>query len=190
MNKKAEIKKIVKDVCEKDGNMQWEMHVTPVLINAMKLAEVLKADKEVVEISVYLHDIARISGKPKDHHIEGAKMAEEILTKLNYPKPLIEKVKYCILNHGSSFKECKTLESKILLSADAMAHLDTVPGLLWVAVSDSKMNFKDAFDWVDRKIEKAWNKKIQLPEAKEMAKFKHEAARLVLDSSRRYLYGN
>jgi uncharacterized protein len=189
MDKKtAEIRKIVKDICEKDGKMQWEMHVTPVLDNAMRLAKMLNADKKVVEISVYLHDIARLKGKP-NHEIEGAKMAEKILSKLGYPKPFIEKVRYCILNHRSSFKECKTLEAKILNSADAMAHFDNIPWMFWVAIREEKKELKDAFEWVDKKVDKGWNNKIQLPEAREIARPKYEAAKLLLDSSRGYLYG-
>ena len=115
MDKKVEIRKTLKEICDKDGMLQWEMHIIPVLKNAMNLAEMLKADKDVLEMGAYLHDIARISGKEGDHHIEGAKMAEEMLKKAGYPKPFIEKVSYCIRNHGSSFKECKTLEAKYLI---------------------------------------------------------------------------
>lgn len=188
MNKKiTEIRKISKGVCDKDGKLQWEMHIMPVLDNAMKLADLLKADKEILETAVYLHDIARISGKEGDHHIKGAEMAREILAKMGYETPFIENVSYCILNHRSSFSECKTLESEILNSADAMAHIDSIPWLIWIAVDSGKMSFKEAFEWVDKKVEKGWNLKIQLPEARKLAKPKYEAAKIILDSARRYL---
>ncbi len=188
MDKKKEIRKMVKDICEKQGKMQWEMHIMPVLNNALKLADLLKADKEILETAAYLHDIARISGKEGDHHIKGAEMAREILTKVGYEKPFIEKVSYCIQNHGSAFKECKTLESKILNSADAMAHIESVAWLIWLITASDKMSLKDAFEWVDKKVDKGWNKKIQLPEAREMARPKYEAAKIILDSTRKYLY--
>jgi len=68
MDKKVEIRKTLKEICDKDGMLQWEMHIIPVLKNAMNLAEMLKADKDVLEMGAYLHDIARISGKEGDHH--------------------------------------------------------------------------------------------------------------------------
>lgn len=188
MDKKiSEIRKISKDICDKNGTMDWEMHVMPVLKNAMELAGKLKADKEVVEISVCLHDIARLSGSEEDHHIAGSKMAAKILKKLGYPKPFIEKVEYCVLNHGALYMECKTLESKIVNSADAMAHLETPLWLVWIAGVVQKKNFRESFEWVDKKIENGWKNRFQLSEAREMARPKYEAAKIILDSTRRYL---
>jgi len=187
--KTAEIRKIVKDICDKGGQMQWEMHIMPVMSNAMKLAGMLNADKKIVEISVYLHDIARLREKREDHHhIKGAKMAEEILTKLGYEKTFIKKVSYCIICHRGPSRNCKTREAKILNSADAMSHFDNVPYLFWIATACKGMGFKEALEWVDYKMEKGWNEKMQ-PEAKKLYKPKYEAAKLLLDSSRGYLYG-
>ena len=51
-----------------------------------------------------LHDIAAPSeyGPMEEHHIYGAKIADELLHKLNYPENKIEHVKKCIENHRSS----------------------------------------------------------------------------------------
>jgi len=67
-----------------------------------------------------------------------------------------------------------------------MAHIDNPLWLIWIMAKEGK-SFNDAFEWVDNKIEKGWNLKIRLPEAKKLTKPKYEAARLLLDSSRRYL---
>ncbi len=186
--KKSAISKMVKEICIKDGKMQWEMHIIPVVKNALELAGKLKADMEVVEISAYLHDIARLKGIP-EHHIAGSKMARDILAKLGYNMDFIGKVEYCVLNHGSSLMECKTLESKIVNSADSMAHMETPLWLIWIACVDKKMDFRQSFEWVEKKIENGWKKRFPLPEAREMARLKYEVAKALLDSTKGYLSG-
>ena len=62
------IKNIVKKECEKD-NWSWDYHMVSVVKYAHQLAEKLGADKEIVEISAWLHDITRLKGDPENHHI-------------------------------------------------------------------------------------------------------------------------
>lgn len=59
---------------------------------AVFLAKKYGADIEIVSLGTLLHDIALIKkvGRRSDHHINGAKIAEEILNKYNYPQ---EKIK-------------------------------------------------------------------------------------------------
>jgi len=67
------------------------------------LAKEYNADVEIVELGV-IHDISMPSniGPQEEHHIYGAKIAEELLTKYNYPQDKIERVKQCVLNHRGS----------------------------------------------------------------------------------------
>ncbi len=69
MNEK--IKEIVRKECEND-DWSWDYHMLSVVKYANLLAERLGADKEIVEISAWLHDITRIKGYPENHHITGA----------------------------------------------------------------------------------------------------------------------
>ncbi len=98
-------------------------HIMRVHRLCLKIAETEKiVDLEVLEIAALLHDIGRekenkdITGKI-DHAIEGAKMAESILKKMNYDK--IDQVVHCILAHRKRTNvEPKTIEAKILFDAD------------------------------------------------------------------------
>lgn len=73
-----------------------------------------------------LHDIARsIEDKDpsgiSDHAIIGAEMAENILTKLDYKKEAVQKIKHCIMSHRfRSGNNPETIEAKILFDADKL----------------------------------------------------------------------
>ncbi|MHA1721275.1 MAG: HD domain-containing protein [Promethearchaeota archaeon] len=146
---------------------------------ANKLAEKLGADKEIVEVSAWLHDITRLKGDPENHHISGPIEAEKILKQLNYPQDKIEKVKHCIHAHrGSQSIKRETIEAECVASADAMAHFDNVPALICVAFVKKQMTIEEGKNWVRNKLERSWKKLI--PEAKEIVLLKYEAVKLLL----------
>ena len=172
------IKEIVKNECEKD-NWSWDYHMVSVVNYANQLAEKLGADKEIVEVSAWLHDITRLKGDPENHHISGPIEAEKILKQLNYPQDKIEKVKHCIHAHrGSQSIKRKTIEAECVASADAMAHFDNVPALLYVAYVKKQMTIEEGKNWVGNKLERSWKKLI--PEAKEIVLPKYESVKLLL----------
>ncbi|MFW6678755.1 HD domain-containing protein [Lacrimispora sp. AGF001] len=81
-------------------------HIQAVVKNAEILADSCNADKEVVLISAWLHDIASITdyGFYEDHHIHGAEMAEDILHKFNYSPDKIKLIQQCIRNHRGVYR--------------------------------------------------------------------------------------
>jgi hypothetical protein len=72
-------------------------------------------------------------------------------------------------------------------NADAMAHFDLFPALVRAALIKEDDNLKEAVEWLDQKIERDWNKKLTIPEARKMIKEKYEAIKLLLDSIKEYL---
>jgi uncharacterized protein len=107
---------IVEEECKKPtskyGYEPYPCHFVPMVKYAKKLAKRLKADEEVVEIAAWLHDVGSIIYGRDNHHITGAKIAEEKLKELGYPpEKKIELVKKCILNHrGSKQNKRETIE--------------------------------------------------------------------------------
>jgi uncharacterized protein len=89
---------------------------------AKKIAIDEKADMEIVEAACLMLDIARGMEDRKEiesHAEEGAKIAREILNKIDFPKEKIERVCDAILTHRRSGNiEPQTLEAKILRDAD------------------------------------------------------------------------
>ena len=98
-----DIKKLLNDIC-KDDRVKY--HINPVVEIACKMAKELNADIQVVEISAYLHDITKITGERKNHHITGAEYAENFLAKYDIEAEKIEQIKNCIKKHRgtSEFK--------------------------------------------------------------------------------------
>ncbi len=180
------IKKLAEDACKKETNPfgygDWKYHILSVAKNGKNLAKILNADMEIVEISALLHDYAGILNIEfyPEHHIHGARLAEEILKKYGYPQERIEKIKHCILSHrGSKDIPPETLEAKIISSADAMAHFDTIGGLFKVNFLIQKdKNQGEITKFIREKYINSYNKLSD--DAKKIVKPKFDAAMLLL----------
>ena len=136
-------------------------HIKEVVKNAVFLAEKFGADKEIVEVAAWLHDVASITDYSlyKDHHIHGANMAEEILNKFNYPEEKIEKVKNCILNHrGSVLREKTSIEEICVSDADAISHFYSIPSLFHLAYVEKGYSIDEGKEFVKNKLQRSYNK--------------------------------
>ena len=168
---------MVLELCN-DKDWDWELHITAVVKYSKLLAKKLGADEEVCEISAWLHDIQKVKGNDKDHHIKGALIAAEILRKYNYPEKKIEQVKHCILTHSSKQDYIpESQEAKIVATADALSHFDNfLPLVQWVY---NNFSVEERRPYLVKKYKGCWDKLI--PEAKEIAKPKYEAIKVVLE---------
>lgn len=178
-----EVRKFVEEECKKPtskyGYEPYAVHFQGVVRNSKILAEELKADSEIVEIAAWLHDIGSIIYGRENHHITGAKIAEEKLRELGYPEEKIEKVKHCIISHrGSKNINRETKEAQIIANADSMSHFDELPGLFKAAFVYENLGQIEARKSVRDHLINSYNK--LLPEAKEIIKSKYDAAMLLL----------
>ena len=154
---------LVKKACESD--QRWKYHIYPVVKYGNMLADELGADKEIVELSCWLHDLTRIKGEVENHHITSSDEAEKILNDLGYDKDKTEKVKGCIRAHrGSVNMKKKNIEEEIVASADAMAHFEFAIILFYSAFGRKGLSLEDGTKWISEKIERSWNK-ISIPSA-------------------------
>ncbi|MDD5133040.1 MAG: HD domain-containing protein [Candidatus Nanoarchaeia archaeon] len=178
------VRNFVEEECKKPsskyGYEPYLFHFTPVVNYAKILAEELKADKEIVTIAAWLHDIGSIIEGRKDHHISGAKIAEKKLTEFGYPKEKIGKVKQCILNHrGSQNRKRISVEEQIIAEADAMSNFECIGGLFKAAFIYEKLNQIEAQETVRKKLENKW-KQLHLENSKKIIEPKYKAAMLLL----------
>lgn len=153
----------------------WNDHIKYVVKNAIELAKEYNADIEVVTLGALLHDIAMPSefGPREEHNIYGVKIAEELLTKLNYPENKKERVKECVLRHrGSKDLSRNTIEEQCVADADVMAHFDCIPSLFHLVYNEMKLSVEDGENYVKRKLEKDYNKLSD--KTKEMMKDRYE----------------
>jgi len=159
----------------------WKEHIESVVKYSKQLAKKLKADEEVCELAAWLHDIIKIRDRQRElHHVKGSEEAEKILKKLGYPQDKIEKVKHCILTHSSDKNYSpESIEAKIVSSADAMAHFDNFWALAHTAYRLKRLSIPEGRNWVKKKYESCWAK--MMPEAKEIARQKYDAVKVLLE---------
>ena len=169
--------------CKKKSNPfgmnAYNHHFKSVVMYAEQLAKKKNADKEIVLVSAWLHDIASIKGHYEDHHIFGQDYAEEFLKKHNYPKERIEKVKHCIYAHrGSRDIPRETIEAECVSDADAMSHFNTIASLFYLAIKVRGLNTEEANKFVKEKLERSHKKLTS--EGKSLIKDKYESVMKIL----------
>lgn len=146
---------------EDDGYDFYNDHIKYVVKNALYLAKEYGADQEIVVLGALLHDIALVShiGPSEEHHIYGAKIAEELLVKYNYPKDRIERVKQCVLSHrGLKEFPRNTVEEECVADADVMDHFDSIPALFVWAFKTRNLDLNYGSKAVKEKLERDYNK--------------------------------
>ena len=124
----------------------------------MLLADKYGADKEIVALGALLHDIALINkvGERKDHHINGEKIAREILTEFSYDEDRMRKVLKCVYNHRSSHN-AQSIEEICVADADILAHFDNIPMLFNSAYIRNNVGLNDIKTWMNDAFEKDYN---------------------------------
>ena len=164
----------------KYGFEPFEYHFVPMVKYALALADELEGDKEVIEISAWLHDIGSIMSGRKDHHVTGAEIAEKKLREWGFPEEKIILVKNCILHHRGSqnFKQ-ETIEEQIISEADALSNFDNIAGIFSAAFVIEKLNQGEAKISVRQKLERKW-KQLHFEKSKQLIRPKYEAVMLIL----------
>lgn len=180
------IEQLVEKACASGNNIFgygiWTHHIKDVARIGNELAKIINADSEIVEIAALLHDYSGIRDYSlhKEHHIHSANDAEKILKELNYPENKIAAVKYCIETHrGSVNANRSTPEAKCLANADAMAHIENVSSLFYLAYFKHGMQIDEGKDWIYKKLKRSW-KKIS-PEFSHLVEKKYKSALEILN---------
>lgn len=111
-------------------NYRWE-HVRAVVTTAVKLAELVGGDAEVVEAAAWLHDVCKEAGE--DHPKAGAKFAKQFLPQTDFPAEKIKPVAKVIADHMGLWrnKPLKRLESQILWDADKLTKMGAIAIFHW-----------------------------------------------------------
>ncbi|MCL2815705.1 MAG: HD domain-containing protein, partial [Oscillospiraceae bacterium] len=118
-----EIRSEVNKICEQykeTTNDDCSKHIHAVVAISEQLADKFNADKEIVVLGAYLHDVSCPAqyGSLDEHHIYSSQLAEKMLNKKNYPKERTERVIKCVLHHRGSKMEVKeTIEEECVADA-------------------------------------------------------------------------
>jgi uncharacterized protein len=139
-------------------NYRWE-HVSTVATLALKLAELVGADKDVVEAAAWLHDIHKQEGQT--HAKSGASFARDFLSKTDFPKKKIKRVASAISEHKGLWRDepLTDLESKVLWDADKLSKLGLTAAFHWtgLALAGKRLTSVDNLITIGRSAE--WQKK-------------------------------
>jgi uncharacterized protein len=157
--KEEVLKEIEKYKEEADDHYDfWNEHIKYVYNEAIILADKYGADKEIVKLGALLHDIALIKkvGDRKDHHINGEKIAREMLSKYKIDNAKLERICACVLNHRSS-KNARTIEEICVCDADVIAHFDNIPMLFNSAYNRHNLGLVEAKEWIRNVFEDDYN---------------------------------
>lgn len=158
------LEKDVKEKCESTSNffgIGVYYHIKAVVQNALLLAKEYSADIEIVTIASWLHDYASITDYKyyEEHHIQGAKMAKEILQHMDYHPEKIKHVQKCILNHrGSTSCIKKSVEEICVGDADAISHFDSIPALFYLAYVKRGYSIEEGMRFVADKLTRSYAK--------------------------------
>jgi HD superfamily phosphodiesterase len=179
MNKANKIQKYIRQLVIKEAvesryidNWFLEEHLMVVEKIAEKLCKrYSEADREVIMIGVWLHDRARLHGKEKDHDREGAKMAEDLLSELNYSAEKKALVVEACRTHGCKGDNVpQSLEAKILATADALSHFE---GIFYERASKNQIE-NETMQWALIKLKRDFEDKIQFDEIREENRDRYE----------------
>jgi len=139
-----------------------------------------EADRDIVGLGVWFHDIGRLRGYEKDHDVYGAEEAQKVLAKKGFPTDKIKRVYEVCRTHRCTDVQPESLEAKILATADAMSHFTHGFYFRLFQHYQDKMDFDEIRKLVRKKLERDFNKKILFDEAKKEVQDIYEAMRLVL----------
>ena len=111
---------------------RWE-HTQRVLATAQKIARAENADLDIVTVAAIFHDVAKLNSGADEHAARGARVAQEYLTKANFPADWIARVGEVIANHIRSDSSLP-LEDRILRDADLLDELGAL-SIVWTAMN-------------------------------------------------------
>lgn len=144
----------------KDEYNIYREHIQYVYKYVLLLSKDKDVDKEVLELSALLHDIAMtdISLDRSKHNEYGSEIAEQLLRENNYPEDKVQFVKKCILNHSSKRVEYRTTEEeRILVNADGLSHFDSINNLYNLAHNVMGLNDEDTIKFIQDKLTRDYN---------------------------------
>ena len=159
----------------------WDHHIELVYKIAIANADEYGANYNIVALAALLHDVASVTNKDftEEHHIIGARIAEEILEKYELTEEELDLIKRCILNHrGSRLVDKTTPEEICVADSDAMAHFYSVPSLLRMVYVEKGLSIDDGAEFVANKLERSFVKLSD--KGKELIKPHYEAAKVLL----------
>jgi HD superfamily phosphodiesterase len=141
-----------------------------------------EADRDIVGLGVWFHDVGRLRGQDEGHDVYGAEEARRVLTEKNYSPDKIERVFEVCRAHRCKNIKPESLEAKIVATADAMSHFTHSFYFRLFQFYINDLSFDQIREKAYQKLERDFNDKIAFDEGREEVRRQYEAMKLVLQS--------
>ncbi|MCB9813557.1 MAG: HD domain-containing protein [Pseudomonadales bacterium] len=176
MDKYSRVANLVKEVYENSeqwfGQWMWKHHVPVVAKKTEELSERFGANLDIAVAGAWLHDFgdAFVHRNSKEHPLVTEEKSKKVLEKAGYSTEEIKKVLEEVIAPHSCRDDFipTTIEGKVMASADALAHFmtDFFVHFTWMHLPENK-TFEEYRDWVAKKIDHDFHKKIFFDEVRE-----------------------
>jgi len=141
-----------------------------------------EANRDVVGLGVWFHDIGRLRGIDDGHDVYGANEAKKIMSGKGFSELVTDKVYDVCRTHRASDAKPISLEAKILATADAMSHFTHDFYLRLFSHYSGKISYQEIISKISKKLERDYNDKIIFDEAKEKVSKKYKAWKEIISS--------
>jgi len=156
----------------------YDLHQKEVVKCAEELLKVYKANRQIVIIACWLHDISKYQIKSKldtekfhkTHHIDSCEFSKKFLANYAIDDDEREKICNCVLRHRNTPPyQARTIEEKIVAVADTLSHFTGV-----FYFTHFKFNPKGTIDSMVKnhldKLDREWRDLGLLPKSRKIVK--------------------
>jgi HD superfamily phosphodiesterase len=178
------VKKAYESTEEDFGKWMWKNHVPFVAKKTLELSKIYQANEDIAVAGALLHDFGDVfMYRHADNHDEVSIVeAKKILKEAEYSEQEILKVLNDVIDPHSCRDENlpKTIEGKVMATADALAHLTTdfYIQFTWKHIPENK-TYTEFLEWVKEKLERDFYKKIFFEDVREQYRYRYEALKEV-----------
>lgn len=182
------IRDLVRSECLRDSNRFgpafFDQHLETVVRYGRELAVRLGADPEVVALAGYLHDLSAVRdlASVPTHHLDGARIAHELLRAHGWAPAVADAVCRCIESHSAPVvKGQGTLEEVCVSNADVMSHIARPAYWFFYLYRVRGMQYGDGLSWLRTRVERLWSGLTE--DARAIVAIEHSAAVRILEAA-------
>lgn len=176
----AEVSELYQAAETSMGNWMWQNHIQWVADKSKELAKKYGADSEKTYCAALLHDLAdsRYERSYGDFDTWSWNAGKEILKKAGFHRADINAILEAVSTHACHPGYMpKTIEGKILATADGMWHLQTsfFPVICYMNRPDETHSYEEWQEWFKGKIDRDFGTKIFFDDEKDAVREDYEA---------------
>lgn len=153
----------VRALCQEPGNVLapgfYDGHLARVARYGLELADALAADREIVELAAWLHDISAVLdfATLPAHAAASADRAAAMLAAHGYPDARVAAVADAVRRHTRPLQVSEGTPEEVALSnADAMAQIAAPDYWLYFAFRIRNLGYAEGRSWYEALVRRNW----------------------------------